>query len=156
MENTETLKFKIGLSGSSSKKNPEFSIGISGKEYVKAKLTGGPNAIEYFEFECELAEADYTFELTLLNKLPFDTIQDENGKIIEDMLLTIESLEVDSIELGQLKWSLSTYYPKYPNSYLNENQKSVNEVKNCVNLGWNGTWQLAFKSPFYIWLLENI
>ena len=72
------------------------------------------------------------------------------------MLLTIESLEVDSIELGQLKWSLSTYYPKYPNSYLNENQKSVNEVKNCVNLGWNGTWQLAFKSPFYIWLLENI
>lgn len=152
MENIETLKFKIGLSGSSSKKNPHFTIALNGKEYVKSKLTGGPNAIEYFEFECDLEEAEYALEISLLNKLPSDTTLDENGNIVEDLLLTIESLEIDEIDLGQLKWTLSTYYPKYPNSFPN---KHITEVKNCVNLGWNGTWTLPFKSPFYIWLLEN-
>jgi len=29
-------------------------------------------------------------------------------------------------------------------------------LTNCIDLGWNGEWQLEFDSPFYIWLLENI
>lgn len=152
----EKLKFKIGLSRSSSKKTPEFSIGISGKEFIHTKISAEPNTVEYFEFECELEETIHQLEISLLNKLPLDTVQDENGNIIEDMLLTVESIEVDEIDLGNLRWSLSSYYPKYPNSYNNENQKKVTEVKNCIDLGWNGTWVLQFSSPFYIWLLENI
>lgn len=156
MADVEKLKFKIGLSGSSSKKKPEFSIGIDGKEFVHSTLTVGPNVTEYFEFECDLEEAEHTLEIKLHNKLPMDTLVDKNGNIIEDMLLGIESIEIDDIEIGTLKWTLSKYYPKYPKSYTNDSQKQLAEVNNCVNLGWNGTWQLPFNSPFYIWLLENI
>ena len=28
--------------------------------------------------------------------------------------------------------------------------------KNAVDMGFNGTWIFTFKSPFYLWLLENL
>jgi hypothetical protein len=150
----ETLHFKIGLSGSSSKKDPEFSIAINGKEYVQSTLSG---EIEYFEFDCELIEdAEYKLEISLLNKLPIDTIKDADDNITEDMLLSIKSIDIDDINLGPLIWTNSIYYPKYPDCYQNEEQKKISKVKNCVDLGWNGTWTLSFTSPFYVWLLENI
>lgn len=154
---TERLHFKIGLSGSSSKKKPEFAISIDGTEHVKSTLTVGPNETEYFEFACNLDdEAEHFLEITFLNKLPGDTVVGSSGEIVEDLLLNIEHIEIDEIDLSKLKWELSSYYPNYPDSYLDEEQKKITEVKRCVNLGWNGTWKLSFKCPYYMWLLENL
>jgi hypothetical protein len=85
---------------------------------------------------------------------------DSDGNIIQDLLLNIDTIEIDQIELGPLKWSLSEYYPEYPERYKSDvfrkGETLPESVNNCVNLGWNGTWKLPFTSPFYIWLLENI
>jgi len=154
--NTESLHFKIGLSSSSTKKQPIFTICVDGVEYINSKLSSKSPDIEYFEFDCVLEDGlEHFLEINFLNKLPSDTIQDDNGNIVDDFLLSIKSVEIDEIELGKLKWSLSTYYPKYPNSYLNETQKTISIVKNCVDLGWNGSWKSSFTCPYYIWLLEN-
>jgi hypothetical protein len=72
------------------------------------------------------------------------------------MLLHVESIEIDEIDIGTLKWTASSYFPDYPDSYLDETQKQIKELKGFVDLGWNGTWKLPFASPFYIWLLENL
>jgi hypothetical protein len=160
MDEKEILAFKIGLSGTSDKKQTEFKISINGDTVVHSKLTKQPNETEYFEFTYEISEGDNNLEISLLNKGFGDTVIDNEGNIVGDMLLNIDSIEIDEIDLGSLKWTLSEYHPIYPERYRAEARKRGDElsspVKNCVNLGWNGTWKLPFTSPFYIWLLENI
>ena len=115
---------------------------------------------EYFEFDLELTEGENQLEIELLNKGFGDTTIDQDGNIIDDLLLNIDSIEIDEIDLGSLKWTLSDYQPVYPERYKAEvfrrGDNLPDSVKNCVNLGWNGKWVLPFTSPFYIWLLENI
>lgn len=153
--NTETLHFKIGLSGTSDKKSPEFVIKVNGTLQKAGKLLVPAKEVEYFEFEVECPEGDNLLEIDFLNKAPTDTVV-VDGKIVEDMLLCIESIEIDDIDLGALLWTNSIYRPVYPDSYNDEAQKQVKEIKNSRDLGWNGTWVFPFTGPFYVWLLENI
>lgn len=154
----ENLHFRVGLS-STGTKLPEFKICVGNKEYVHRTLSAN-NAVEYFEFDAEITEGANSLDIAFLNKTVYDTKLDTSGNIVEDLLLNIDSVEIDEINLGSLKWTASVYSPLYPESYkqqvLSAGQQISNEVKNCVNLGWNGTWSLPFTSPFYIWLLENI
>jgi hypothetical protein len=160
MVETEKLAFQVGLSGSHLDKQPAFRICINGDEKVYGNLEAVDNT-EYFKFEAELAEGKNTLDIMMFNKKFGDTQLDENGNIISDLLLNIDSIAIDDIDLGSLKWTASEYFPDYPppyvNSYLAENKSAPAEVvKNCVNLGWNGKWSLTFESPFYVWLLENL
>jgi len=152
----EVIHFKIGLSGTSKTKKPEFKICVNGDEFFHSSLTQEPNVPEFFEFEVEVPEGNQTLEISLLNKFSSDTKKDSNGNIVDDMLLTIDSIEIEEIDIGNLKWSASSYFPIYPSDYLDETQKQISEVKECVNMGWNGTWKLPFSTPFYMWLLENL
>jgi len=157
---TETLNFKIGLSRSSDYKYPEFSILIGETEYASGFLTKRPNEIEYFTFDAEVNEGESSIRIQLKNKTDSDTVRDINGNIVQDMILNVESIEVDEINLRQMLWTHSNYRPDYPLSFVAEQKKIgiklEDSVKNCVNLGWNGDWSISFTSPFYIWLLENI
>jgi hypothetical protein len=151
----EKLHFKIGLSGSSTRKQPEFKIQVGGNMYYSGQLSLDPGVTEYFEFDAEVIEGSNTLTIELLNKSNNDTVV-KDGVIVDDLLLNIDSIEIDEIDLGALLWSNSVYVPIYPDNYLDEQQKQIKEVRNCVNLGWNGAWNFPFASPFYIWLLENI
>jgi hypothetical protein len=160
MSDKETLHFKIGLSGSSAKKQPKFKISVNNTEFVYTQLTSDVNVTEYFEFDAEIAEGECALVIELVNKLMYDTVLDANGNIVEDLLLNIDSIEIDEIDIGSLLWTASDYIPNYPEKHklkaAQAGQELPESVKNCVNLGWNGTWTLPFASPFYIWLLENI
>lgn len=160
MSDKEILHFKIGLSSSSSKKNPKFKIYVNNTEFVSAELLGPALTTQYFEFDAAISDGDCTVEIEFLNKSTQDTLLDIHGNIIEDLLLNIESIEIDEIDLGFLLWTASDYYPKYPKVYYDKMLESGAQlpttITNCVNLGWNGRWTLKFTSPFYIWLLENI
>lgn len=160
MEEKETLHFKIGLSGSSARKQPEFRISVNGNKQVHDRLKGAVNETEYFDFALEITEGENFIEIELLNKGFGDTTIDQDGNILDDLLLNIDSIEIDEIDLGSLKWTISDYQPVYPERYKAEvfrrGDNLPDSVKNCVNLGWNGKWVLPFTSPFYIWLLENI
>ena len=158
---TEKLKFKIGLSGTHPDKQPQFVLSLDGIVQLHTELTKQPNETEYFEFEFEVEEGDHTLDIELMNKKYGDTVLDESNNIISDMLLNIDSIEIDDIDLGVLKSTLSEYRPNYPEMYVNYLLESTGKepseiVKNCVNMGWNGKWSLPFQSPFYVWLLENI
>lgn len=155
----EVLHFKLGLS-KSSQKSPEFSVYINDKEFLDTKISAEQSQTEYFEFDAEIEEGPCNLKIEFKNKLPEDTKTNANGEIVEDLLLNIDSVEIDGIDLGSLLWTASDYRPIYPEVYKNKMQaegKELSEsVENCVNLGWNGSWNLPFTSPFYIWLLENI
>lgn len=156
MSDQETLHFKLGLKSTSKHKQPLIKILVSGTEFYSDYLDSLNGELKYIEFDADILEGQNTLQIILLNKESIDTVLDENGKIVEDMILSIDSIEIDDIDLGTLKWTLSKYFPIYPEEYLNETQKSLSELTNFVDLGWNGTWELEFQSPFYIWLLENL
>ena len=160
MSDSETLHFKIGLSGSSQVKHPKFKISINDTEFVNGELKGGVNETEYFEFDVPVAEGKNSLIIEFNNKSVHDTIMDSNGVIIADLLLNIDSVEIDDIDLNSLLWTSSEYRPNYPETYKIKTAQSGQELSesiiNCVNLGWNGKWVLPFTSPFYIWLLENV
>jgi hypothetical protein len=155
MSDKETLHFKIGLSGTSASKSPEFKILLNDKEYFHGTLTKSSNETEFFEFDSEVDEDSHSLTIELCNKTSSDTVRDDSGKIISDLLLNIDHIEIDEIDISNLRWNLSDYRPAYPEEYA-DGKELPESVKNCVNLGWNGRWILPFQSPFYIWLLENM
>lgn len=150
---TEKLNFKIGLSGTGSATSHTFQILIDDKVYIE-ELTKPETTV--YEFNCDLSEGEHYLKIKLLDKDNSKVVKDLEGNLIEDFLLNIDSVEIDDIDIDMLKWTHSSYFPVYPENYSDLDQKTIFEVKNCVTLGWNGTWQIALTSPIYIWLLENL
>lgn len=147
--NAETLTFKIGLSGTYWDKRPAYSILVDGVEQVSNFISGEPSIVEYEEFTLDLTEdLTHTLSIRLENKTFSDTVQNSDAtEIVKDMLLNINSIEIDGVDLGVLKWSASEFVA---------DDTARPTIKECVNLGWNGSYNLTFSSPFYLWLLENM
>lgn len=101
------------------------------------------------KFNGELTEGKHKLIIELYDKDKYQTIL-ENGEIVKDQLLNIDAIIFDEIDIQFLKHSLSKYFPIQHSNDIPE------ELTNCVNLGYNGRWELEFTSPVYIWLLENI
>jgi len=142
--NFETLSFKIGLSAVYWSKKPKYSVLLNGTKYEEGVCD---ESLSYVEFSVDLPEdRESLLEIRLENKTNADTIV-HNNEITHDMLLNIDSIEIDEIELGTIKWDLS--------EFIADDPKREN-MKQCVNLGWNGSYRLKFSSPFYLWLLENM
>ena len=156
MDDKESLNFKIGLSGTSSNKKPLVIIKVNETEYFNGFLTADKGVTEYIEFSAEINEGSHELHIIFCNKEDSDTVKDHTDQIVDDFLLNIDSIEIDEIDLGILKWTISNYRPVYSPNFADLTQRQITDVKNCVNLGWNGTWSLPFTSPFYVWLLENI
>jgi hypothetical protein len=142
----ETLKFKVGLSGTYWDRLPEFTISIDDQQYISG--TAGKD-IQYYEFDALVAEnCSHQLRIRLENKSDSDVVQNEDQtQILKDMLLNIESISIDDLDLGILLWHGSKFVGDDP---------SRPTIDGCVNLGWNGTYILDFSSPFYLWLLEKM
>lgn len=149
LRNSETLKFRIGVSGSYWDKKPAYSVSVDGVEQVSDVITADAGVVEYAEFTLAVMEdSPHLLEIKLLNKTDDDVVQSQDKtEIVKDMLLNIESISIDDIALGQLMWEQSEFIAEDPTRPT---------LKNCVNLGWNGSYQLKFSSPFYLWMLEKM
>ena len=143
----ESLSIRVGLSGTYWDKHPVCSV-LFNQTTIEKNLTLD-ESIRYIDFTVDVDEGTINaLRIRLENKEDSDTVQnDDETAIIKDMLLNIESIEIDGIDIGQLKWDASTFVP-------DNTDRPV--LKNCINLGWNGTYIFEFTSPFYLWLLENI
>jgi hypothetical protein len=132
------------LSGTHWDKIPEFSIGIGEQEFIKDFVSDSM----VFSFTKELIEGEHILWIDFHNKTDNQVIQNKNKtEIIKDMLLNIEKISIDDVEIENIKWSGSQFIPKDCNREI---------LTNCVNLGWNGRYQIKFTSPVYLWLLENL
>jgi hypothetical protein len=153
----ETTTFKIGLSGTYWDKKPNFTISVNNQVYESRSISAESGVTEYFTFTTELTEGPAVLEIALLNKESTDTVTktDDNGNytILNDMLLNINSIVIDDIDIEILRHTASEFILDVPQTY---NNNTITSMKECVNLGWNGTYRLAFVSPFYVWLLENM
>ena len=149
---SEDLQFKIALSGTYHDKIPSYSILIDDTVIKQGQITAASDELEVIEFTTSIADGDHSIKIRLENKESSDTIKLDAVGIVNDMLLNIKDIEIDSISLGQLVWS-GEYLIDEPQEY---NGVTITKLDHCVNLGWNGTYVLNFSCPFYIWLLESL
>ena len=157
---TEKLKFKLELYATMWDKPPVAEIKLNSKSYFKSDITGTEQDPTVIEFEAELTEdSEYNLIIERSGKGKNQTVLDNKGAIIKDQLLHINSIEIDEIEIGALVYE-GQYTPEYPEPWATQQRESGQDLKdsfkNVTKMGFNGTWNFKFKSPFYLWLLENL
>lgn len=147
--NNETLKFRIGLSGTFWANRPKFSVLINDTKVASGVIEGDSDVVQYIEFNHDVFDgATNQLKIRLENKLLGDTVENaDKTEIVKDMLLNIVSIEIDEISLGYMLWTESKYIADDPER---------EPITHCINLGWNGTYSIEFTSPFYLWLLESM
>jgi len=154
MSDKEKIHIKLGISGTYWDKKPQYRILANDVVIKQDSIVKASDEIEYIEFDFEYGDEGACLGIQLEGKIPSDTVQNEDKTaIVKDLLLNIVSIEVDDIDLSQIPFRLSEYCPNSPVQFRGE---TVDLVKNCMNLGWNGTWTLRWTNPFYLWLLENM
>jgi hypothetical protein len=85
----------------------------------------------------------------MANKMTDHTQVDSNGNIVADSRLTVSDLEFDEILLDQLFFDLATY------THSTNGLSPETQNKFYGEMGCNGTVELKFTTPVYLWLLEN-
>lgn len=115
---------------------------IANLEHVKESTT--------LHHEISDDDGEHELHLVLKNKNADHTHIDENGLIVKDAVLTINSLKFDDIDLNQLFYDHAVYTHDF-----NGSSQQIQE-KFYGTMGCNGTVSLKFTTPMYLWLLENI
>jgi hypothetical protein len=158
-KNTEKLKFRLQLWATHWDKLPVAEILINDTSHYRSEIAGTEDKPTVIEFEHTLEEGkDYTLKIVRSGKDVKQTVV-EAGKIVRDQLLHIKSMEIDEIDIGALVFE-GLYTPSYPEPWATQQRSAGQDLplsfKNVTAMGHNGSWELKFSSPFYMWLLENL
>lgn len=103
-------------------------------------------------FEHLLTDEDGEHELrwVMNGKLREHTKIDENHAILKDAVLTIDNIKFDDIVIDFVAYKKSTY------SHDFNGTKDPVQDNFFGTMGCNGTVNLKFTTPCYLWLLENM
>ena len=93
---------------------------------------------------------EHTLKMVLKYKTPEHTKISESGEILDDACLEISELSFDNINLGQLVNDLTVYEHDFNGT------STIIEDRFYGTMGCNGTVELRFTTPIYLWLLENM
>jgi hypothetical protein len=115
-------------------------------------IFSNPHVGKFQQIMCNLPndEGDHILKFILKNKQSYHTIVNEQGEILQDVVLKISNIAFDEIELGHDILNLARYYHDY-----NGHGKEI-EDQFLGEMGCNGTVVLKFSTPIYLWLLENM
>ena len=138
---TEKVSIEINLSSKYWDVIPRAKVKLDSMVLFQGEVNE-PVCIKH---ELDLIEGDHVIEVILTNKDGRRYTIMEDGKIVKDMLLIVDSVLLDDIDLGYLITTKSNY----------DTDEGINH-ENMTSLGWNGSWKLGFTSPVYMWLLENL
>ena len=95
-------------------------------------------------------DAEHSLRLVMSGKTQEHTRVDKQGNITQDARLLIANVCFDEIELGQVFIDRAVYTHDFNGSGETINDQFFGEF------GCNGTVELKFTSPIYIWLLESM
>ena len=102
------------------------------------------------EHEFSDDDSEHLLRITLKNKLPEHTQVDDQGNIISDALLTVSNIRFDAIDCTQIVCDHGVYRHNFNGT------GSEIEDQFFSDMGCNGTVELKFTTPVYLWLLENM
>ena len=131
--------------------NPEIPLGL--EIWIDNTCVFDQNHVSnHCEVVHELDDADgeHVLRITLKNKLPAHTQVDELGQIVSDAMITVDAVSFDEIDCTQIVQTHAVYRHN-----LNSTGPDI-EDKFFSDMGCNGTVEMKFTTPVYLWLLENM
>ena len=155
----EKINFKIELEGHGwEDKWPDAIISVANKVYTNTLVPYGTN---FYEFDAELSdEGKHTLSIAYTNKdYRKDLVLDDTGSVVKAKFLVVKNISMDDIELTHdMIYNLSSFTVT-EGWYMEQHSKDPKSyplaIKEELALSWNSVWELPFKTPVYIWLLEN-
>jgi len=139
----------IGFNISTTDSTAELGIRV----YLNgAKIYENSHVKESYNFSHEISDTEGEHELgiEMFGKLQSHTIIDEDGQILKDAMLTVENVEFDGIDISDIMRLVGDYHHDFNGT------RAATVAKFYGNLGCNGVVKLKFKTPVYLWLLENM
>lgn len=103
-----------------------------------------------FTHEFADTEGKHQLRFVMKNKTHDHTTIDDAGNILTDCRICIGKLSFDNIDLGQIFIEQAVYEHNF--------NGTADPIKDQFygEMGCNGTVTLAFTTPIYLWLLENM
>ena len=117
---------------------------------VKFHDTDHVTGLEQITTEISDDDAEHELRFVLKHKLPEHTRVDETGTIVSDARLVVKDLAFDEITLGHMVTEQAMYTHNFNGTGPSTQDKFYGE------LGCNGTVNLKFNTPIYLWLLEHM
>ena len=143
----EKLVFSCTVENNSDFEDLGLEFWLDDDKFFDSNVKKGDTSIIY-EFKED--EADHSLKIVLKNKTIDHTTVDDTGKILTDALTSIKEICFDEINIDQLFFEHAVYTHNYNGSGDNIEDEFYG------NLGCNGTVELKFSTPFYMWLLEHM
>ena len=95
-------------------------------------------------------DAEHELMIEMYGKKPEHTKITETGDIVQDALITIGNVYLDSIDINQIVLNLAQYHHDFNGS------QAPTVDRFFGSMGCNGQIRLKFTTPIYLWLLENM
>ena len=108
------------------------------------------NTVTNVAHEFDDTDGEHVLRIILKNKQPEHTDVDDSGQILSDAWLTISDISFDEIDCTQIITQKSVYRHNF-NGTGADNEDQFFDAMGC-----NGTVELKFSTPIYLWLLENM
>lgn len=142
----ENIKISMVVGSNSPSVPLGLTVLLDGNPVWSSESVGEKHQVE-FEFSDE--PGDHVLELTMSGKLPEHTTLD-GDVIVSDALLYAENFVFDDLEV--------THFVQRSAQYKHDcnGTQAMQSHPFYRDLGCNGTVQLKFTAPFYLWILEQI
>lgn len=96
------------------------------------------------------AERSHELKIVMTGKTSDYTQLDADGNIIKDAMLSIRNISLDGINIDKMVYKFAKYQHDF-----NGTQPQCSDTF-FGNMGCNGSVQLEFSTPGYLWLLEHM
>jgi len=93
---------------------------------------------------------EHSLRIVLYGKCQEHTRIDEAGNIVSDARLIIKDFAFDEIRLGHMVTELAVYTHDFNGTGAETQERFHGEI------GCNGTVELKFSTPIYLWLLDHM
>ena len=126
----------------------KFLISDNDKQTFATRLKPG---VTHVNFDVPDTAEDHVLKITMSGKSWEHTKIDEQGQILEDVIIRIQNLRFDNVLLDHEIFRHCVYEHSY-----NDDKKVPDKHEFHGTMGCNGTVSFKFYTPIYKWLLENI
>ena len=147
----ETVDFRIIFGCDYWDKPPEVKISVDDSLQWQGSIQENCT----IEFNCELNyNQAHCLTIERSGKDPSQTV---NGK---DQLLWLETAIIDHVNVRDLVYHTSEFYPEYPEPWASEQRAQNIELEYPVPgetiWGHNGIWKYHFTTPFYKYVIQKV
>jgi hypothetical protein len=142
---TISLKFRLSANGTGTC----FSLRVDGQTVWQGDPGAADHQVEYNELP-DIDGEHHRIEFVLEGKTFDHTTLDEQGNIVNDLLIAISDICIDDVAMDQKIHDISRYQHNFNGS------GEPTECQFSGVMGCNGSVSFEFTSPFYLWLLENL